>query len=87
MTAARPFTAWTTSGSMSMAAAPLIELATAVVGHVDALDAVLDSERLVLRGRDALEDERDVAWSLKRLMWSQLSRPGTRGRSRAAATA
>src|SRR5687768_3515774 len=39
----------------------MVELASAVVGDIDDLDAVLHGELRVLDGGDALEDERDVA--------------------------
>ena len=38
----------------------VVELATAMVRHVDALDAVLDAQLRILGGRDALEGERHV---------------------------
>src|SRR6267142_110388 len=48
-------------------AAPVIELAAAVVGHVHTLDAVVARQRRVLGGRDALENERDVVKVLEAL--------------------
>ena len=55
MTVARPLTAVDDLGQHVHAAAPVIELPAAVIGDVDDLDAVLDGERRVLRGGDALE--------------------------------
>ena len=49
------------------AAAAVIELAAAVVGDVDHVDAVLDGDARVLGGGDALEDQRDVGASLEAL--------------------
>src|SRR5439155_733839 len=46
---------------------PMIELATAVVGYVDAVDAVIAREGRVFRGGDALEDQRDVVEILEPL--------------------
>ena len=48
-------------------AAAVVELASAVVGHVDPLDPVIERDRCVLRGGDALEDQRDLVLVLDQL--------------------
>jgi hypothetical protein len=45
----------------------VIELAPAVIGHVDAVHPVIARQRRVFRGGDALEDERDVVEVLEPL--------------------
>ena len=62
-----PATAFTTSGSTSMRAAAVIELAAAVVGDVDAVHAVVAGDGRVLGGGDALQDQRDVVAVLEAL--------------------
>ena len=61
MICARPRTAATTSGRTSIAAAPVVELAPAMVGDIDGVDAMLAGERRILGRGDALEDERQHA--------------------------
>src|SRR5580698_4904198 len=48
-------------------AAALIELASAVVGDVNPLDAVIDRDRRVLAGGDALDDQRNLVLVLDEL--------------------
>ena len=48
-------------------AAAVIELAAAVVRHVDPVDAVIDRDRCVFGGRDALDDQRDLVLVLDQL--------------------
>src|ERR1700721_2596890 len=40
-------------------AAAVVELAAAVIGYIDPLDAVIESDHGVLRGGDSLDDQRD----------------------------
>src|SRR5207237_9833296 len=48
-------------------AAPMIELTAAMVGDVDPIDAVIDRDMGVLRGRDALDDQRQLELVLDQL--------------------
>ena len=60
MISARPLAAATISGSTSSEPSAVVELAAAVVGDVDHVDAVLDRELGVLGGGDALDDQRQL---------------------------
>ena len=60
ITVARPAHRLDDLGQDVQRAAPVVELAAAVVGHVDDLDAVRARELGVLGGGDALQDQRDV---------------------------
>jgi len=59
MILARPATAPTISGQHMHRAAAVIELASAVIGHVDPLDPVIERDRGIFRRRDSLDDQRD----------------------------
>ena len=45
----------------------MVELAAAVVGHVDPVDAVIERDRRILRGRDPLDDQRYLELVLDQL--------------------
>ena len=54
-------------------AAAVVELAAAVIGDIDPLDAVIDSDLGVLCGGDALDHQRDFVLSLMRFTVRQSS--------------
>src|SRR5258708_397976 len=45
----------------------MVELASAVVGHIDPLDAVIERDGSVFRGRDPLDDQRYLVLVLDQL--------------------